>query len=530
MTTLLVLFLSISFAVTQQPVQDTGTQVPSTITEATVYLRGAQVTRNAEVELQAGNNTITFSDLSIQFSEPSIQIATDKQITILSLRKNRSGDVTGSQKLDSLEAVRAELQSQLEYKQAEQQVLNYELNILQANQTLRGQNEKISAAEIKQAMDYFREKLTEIERSKIEVKNSIAETEKKLKEINDAINSIKQNEQKQSGEIVAEIQSPRTQIVNFSLSYFIPNAGWTPSYDVRVSDIDQPVSLSYKANIYQQTGIDWNNVTLSVSSAQPLASTTIPSFQPVFLGFVQPRPQARFEAEQELSVSQKSREDAQITLRGASSIPSVSVNQNQTSFSFTIETPYSVPGNGDRKTATLMDHSLPASYSYYVQPKAREKAYLQAMVTDWEDLNLLNGQANLYFGQSFVGQSQIQANAVSDTLKFSMGQDESISIERNRLKEFSEKNFFGNRVRETRAWELTVRNNKNRPIKLTLVDQIPVSTNEDIEVDLQERNGASLNKETGELTWNLTISAGESVSRQFRYQVEYPSGKRIQEQ
>ncbi|HKL17685.1 MAG TPA: DUF4139 domain-containing protein, partial [Halalkalibaculum sp.] len=113
---------------------------------------------------------------------------------------------------------------------------------------------------------------------------------------------------------------------------------------------------------------------------------------------------------------------------------------------------------------------------------------------------------------------------------FSMGQDESISIERSRLKEFTEKNFFGNRVRETRAWELTVRNNKNRSISLTLVDQIPVSTNEDIEVDLQERNGASLNEDTGELTWNLSIGAGESVTRQFRYEVEYPSGKQIREQ
>lgn len=524
------LFLSLSLTALQQPVQDSGTRVPSTITEATVYLRGAQITRNAEVQLQAGSNTLTFDNLSNMFREPSIQIATDKEITILSLRKSQSDDTMSSRELDSLRTVKSELQNRIDYKQAEQQVLNYELNILQANQTLRGQNEKISAAEIKQAMDYFREKLTEIETSKIEVRKSIQEAEEKLNEVNEKINRIKQNEQKQSGQIIAEIQSPRSQTVNFTLSYFIQNAGWTPSYDVRVNEIDQPLNLSYKANVYQLSGIDWNNVKLSVSSAQPLASTTLPSFQPVYLGFIQPRPQAQFEAEQELSVRQKSLDDSQITLRGASSIPSVSVNQNQISFSFTIETPYSVPGNGDRKTVTLKEHSLPAAYSYYALPKAREKAYLRAMVTDWEDLNLLNGQANLYFGQSFVGQSKIQTDAVSDTLKFSMGQDESISIERNRLKEFTEKNFFGNRVRETRAWELSVRNTKNKEIKLTLVDQIPVSTNEDIEVDLQERSGAALNKETGELTWNLSIPAGNSVTRQFRYQVEYPSGKQIREQ
>ncbi|MGK7370343.1 MAG: DUF4140 domain-containing protein, partial [Candidatus Halalkalibacterium sp. M3_1C_030] len=151
MNTILVICLSLFLSALQQPVQDSGTQVPSTITEATVYLRGAQVTRNAEIQLQSGANILTFENLSNMFSEPSIQIATDKQITILSLRKSQSDDAMSSRKLDSLETVKSELQSQIEYKQAEQQVLNYELNILQANQTLRGQNEKISAAEIKQA-------------------------------------------------------------------------------------------------------------------------------------------------------------------------------------------------------------------------------------------------------------------------------------------------------------------------------------------------------------------------------------------
>jgi len=180
MNALTIAILTLTFTFFQQPAETNVKKVPSTIKEATVYLRGAQVSRNAEVELQAGSNTITFSDLSIQFSEASIQIATDKQITILSLRKSQSRDGMSSQKLDSLEAVKADLQSQIEFKQAEQQVLSYELNILQSNQTLRGQNEKITAAEIKQAMDYFREKLTEIETSKIEVKNSIRELNEKL--------------------------------------------------------------------------------------------------------------------------------------------------------------------------------------------------------------------------------------------------------------------------------------------------------------------------------------------------------------
>src|SRR6056297_574206 len=98
MNALTIAILTLTFTFFQQPAETNIKKVPSTIEEATVYLRGAQVTRNAEVELQAGSNTITFSDLSIQFSEASIQIASDKQITILSLRKSQSRDGMSSQK------------------------------------------------------------------------------------------------------------------------------------------------------------------------------------------------------------------------------------------------------------------------------------------------------------------------------------------------------------------------------------------------------------------------------------------------
>ena len=155
---------------------------------------------------------------------------------------------------------------------------------------------------------------------------------------------------------------------------------------------------------------------------------------------------------------------------------------------------------------------------------------MTALLTDWEDLNLIDGEANLYFEQTFVGQSQLRSNAVGDTLQFSLGKDEAIAIERNRLKEFTEKNFFGNKVRETRAWELAIRNSKSKDISLTIVDQIPVSTNEDIKIDLQEQDGASYDQSTGKLSWDLSVEAGNTLNRTFRYQIEYPSGKQIEQQ
>ncbi len=313
-----------------------------------------------------------------------------------------------------------------------------------------------------------------------------------------------------------------------TFSYFLRNAGWHPSYDVRVSDVGEPLSLTYKANVYQNSGIDWENVQLSVSSAQPLTSTRIPAVQPVYLRFRQPETRERFD---DISMSAEVREEME---QGAAAqnlakpaLPPVSVTQNQTSFSFNVEQPYTISGSGEAKTVTMQEHTLDADYRYFAIPKIRPTAYLTAMVTDWEELNLLNGEMNLYFEQTYVGQSQLQPNAPGDTLQFSLGKDERIVLERNRLREFTDKNFFGNRVRETTAWKLVVRNTKNQAIDLSLVDQIPVSTHEDINVNLEERSGATLESNTGKLSWDLEIPAESSAQRVFRYRVEYPSGKEL---
>lgn len=458
-------------------------------------------------------------------------MATDVPITVLSIRKSQANNNQKSELIDSLESEKKKIQSQIDHKQAEQKVLDQELSILQSNQSLRGENEKISAQEIKQAMEYFREKLTEIETSRISINNTLQEAQEKLREVNRQINELQQKQRKQSGQIIAEIESPRSQSVNFSLSYFIQNAGWYPSYDIRVDDIDRPLKMTYKANIYQSTGINWDNIQLTVSSAQPLSSTNIPAVQPVYLRFQQPEAQRRLE-EQESRMKSQRLNDVVVSgqAQEMAGAPAVTVRQSQTSFSFSIENPYSVSGDGESKTVNMQEHSMPADYRYFAIPKAQTTAYLTALITDWEDLNLLDGEANLYFEQTFVGQSQVRAGAVGDTLQFSLGKDEGIAIERNRLKEFTEKNFFGNKVRETRAWELVIKNSKTKDIDITLVDQVPVSTNEDIKVDLQEQDGATYNKSTGKLSWNLPVKAGENQKRTFRYQIEYPSGKQIEQQ
>lgn len=521
---LTVLFISFSQADTVE-----AQRVTPAIENAIVYLNGAQVTHTAEVQLKEGPNTLVFEHLPSRLNEKSIQITASQPITILSVRKAIGDDFPSTAQLDSLQLQKQQLENELQLKKAEETILQRELDILLSNKKLGGESQKITADEIRQAMDFFREKLKEIETSRIEVSNRIEEINQNLSEINQQINVIRSNQKKKAGQIIAEIESARQQSPTLGISYIIANAGWYPSYDVRVHDTDQPLNLTYKANIYQNSGIDWNNVHLSVSSAQPLIPSQIPDIPPVYLRFRQPELQERYK---DVSVAPELRRAEEAIAPSGQALaspetPAVSVSQNQTSFSFNIEQPYTVSGDGTAKTVAMQQHSLDASYRYMAIPKIRPTAYLTAMVTGWEPHNLLAGRMNLYFDQTFIGQSRLQPETPGDTLQFSLGKDDRIILERNRLQEFTEKNFFGNRVREISAWELTVRNTKDQPITLNLVDQIPVSTHEDIEVDLLESSGASYQSQTGRLSWELQMAGASSAQRVFRYRIQYPSGKEL---
>ena len=131
--------------------------------------------------------------------------------------------------------------------------------------------------------------------------------------------------------------------------------------------------------------------------------------------------------------------------------------ENATSVEFKIEIPYSIPTSGKQFTVDIKEHSLPAYYEYYCAPKLDKDAFLTAQVTDWDDLNLLNGEANLFFEGTYLGKSLLDVQNVEDTLNISLGRDKNIVVTRTKLKEFSKKKFLSNKKIDSRAWDIEVR-------------------------------------------------------------------------
>lgn len=202
-------------------------------------------------------------------------------------------------------------------------------------------------------------------------------------------------------------------------------------------------------------------------------------------------------------------------------------NYQPTTTIYEIQEPYTVLNDGKTYTADINGYEVNASYEYYAAPKLEPDAFLTAKITGWQELNLLPGEANLYFEGTFLGKSVLDISNASDTLKLSLGKDKGVLIKRTLQKEFSSKKFLGNNKTDSRQYEISVRNNKNQPINIIIEDQFPISTQKEIDIQNRKYDGAKLDNETQKITWQFSIEPKKENKVSFHYEVKYPKEKQL---
>ena len=490
--------------------------------------------------------------------------------------------------------------------------------MLVKNQMIAGQNTGLDIVKLKQALDFQTERLTALKKKEQENTAQIVDLNKELFKYNRQIAELNKGASTTTSNILVTVSSKAALQTEFILSYVVHNASWFPTYDVRANNVNSPISISYKANVSQQSGEDWKNIKLTLSTGNPTVAGNKPELNPYFLNFGmyyrpengtmtaaggritgsddgQPIPGASIRVKgtsvgtvsdangnfmvqlppnsQSLEVSfvgytsetvpisspqlnvtlkpsvnnlnevvvtgyAASEETLQgqaagVYIRGIatekkSTIP-IGVNkvENQTNIEFNIAMPYSVPSDGKQYTVEINQLDIPAIYQYAVAPKLSTNVFLTARLTDWNKYNFLSGEANLFFEGTFIGKSLINTDATTDTLNLSFGTDKNIVVTRTSLKDLSERQSLGSNKKETRDWQIEVKNRKSQPINLLVEDQVPVSQNSSIEVEIQDLSGAQLDKLTGKVTWKMALKPGDDKKVELKYLVKYPKNQSV---
>lgn len=205
----------------------------------------------------------------------------------------------------------------------------------------------------------------------------------------------------------------------------------------------------------------------------------------------------------------------------------VSVVDNQMDVVFDIDIPYDVPGNGKEQGVVLKEYKMPCAYQYYAAPRLDKDAFLLGEMSGWEKLNLLPGEANIMVEGTYIGKSYIDPNSTQDTLNLTLGRDKRIVVKKEKITDYSSVKFLGANKKEVFTYQITVKNNKKEKIQLLLKDQYPISSSKEIEEEWLESSGASVNKDTGILTWKLELAPGESRKYKVSYSIKYPKDKTL---
>ncbi len=522
-------------------------QADSKINRVIVFVQGAQVERTSRISIPAGRTEIVFSNISPQLEKQSIQLKADQSITVLAVNHqvNFLKDQVNREEIRELEEKLQETIDRLEWEKSMLQVYKQEESMLQKNQQIGG-NEGIKTTDLKEAMEYQRLKMTEVLQKQVETGKRIKSAETNLSKIRHQLTEMNQRKDRNTSEIIVQVNAAKAMETELAISYLIKNAKWVPTYDIRVKNISSPMEIIHKANISQQSGEDWKDVKLILSTGNPREKGTKPDLQPWMLAYYTPnqirirgissvnQPAASLQEVVVTGYATDNSEEGniqrkkQLALNGLQLGVETKVSYQPITTQYEIMIPYSVPNDGKEYTTEVQHHEVPAIFEYYSAPKIDPAVFLTASITNWQELNLMPGETNLFFEGAFLGKSTLNPANAGDTLSISLGQDKSVIIKRKLLREYSEKKFLGNNKVDSRFYDITVRNNKNEKINLTLEDQFPISTDKEIQVDHGQYKDGKLNESTSKVTWNLTINPKEEVLKQIGYKVKYPRDRILQ--
>lgn len=600
--------------VSAQPAQISA---ESEIEKVTVFLNGGQVFRTVSVQVPAGRSTVVLTGLDPDLSTESIQLSTTADATVLSIgtRTNYLSEGINTEEVQRLRQIKAAKRDSLEIQALSISVYTQEEALLQENRSVSTPQTGVEPAQLEATANFFRDRLSEILRNKFTHEKISARLKSEIAAIDSQIGQLtNRGAKKRTAEIVLLLETDTQAIRTINFNYVTPNAYWEALYDLRVEDVDSPITLKYKANVEQTTGENWENVMMTLSTADPSQGNAKPRLSAWRIGYpgvgrLQPtamlnRPAGvvyGMAAQNPRRITGRVLTDNGEPLPGANVIcvgtsigattdinghfeldirsnckavrasfvgyatleggvfsnrmdfylddstmsmdevvvelnsdavqqrarPPVELVSNTTSIEFQIPVPYSVPSSSSPTLVEVIEYNIDASYQYYVAPAVQQRAYLATEFSDWESLNLRSGIANIFFKQTFVGPTLLDAESVEDTLSISLGADPGISVKREQLKAFTSKRALGNKRTDSFGYEVQIRNNKAVPVTLLIEEQIPLSTDNSIEVNLQESSGAEYDRDTGRLKWLQTLEPGATSTLQFSYDVRYPKNRRI---
>jgi len=535
----------------------------ASLTEATVYTNGVQLRSLTSYTAIKGVNEIIIEGISANIDPKTIQVSATGKVIILdskySLYYPKPSVEETTEEVKKIRYDIVLLQDSILYLsydlteiQDEINVYNEAKKILKNNGVMRSQGKvNDSIMLLKEALELYTFKMNQINKKLVSLRKIQNKTQKEDRRMKDRLNKLKNHlgsvgKQNTNNNpiprITVTLSADATTSGKISFSYLASGAGWSPLYDIRSESSEGKIFLNYKAQVYQNTGLDWKKVKLKISTNNPYANKTKPELNPWYLSYVQYRKEYNKakKAESTKDLYNLNAEPAEAAYNKGFYMGEISedtpamgadqftkVVQQLISAEFDIDLPYSIASNGLKHMVLVQNSELQTNFKYYSVPKIDQSVYLVAQMIKVDELQLIPSKANIFFDGSYIGETYIDPTNMNDTLHLSLGKDPNIQIKRRLLSSKCKEKVIGDKIEKTLAYTIEVKNLKSSTIELVIQDQIPITTNTDIEIDKINIGKAKRKERTGLIEWDIKLKPKESKTFDFEFRIKYDKSQRI---
>ena len=526
-----------------------GTRVDASIVAVTVFRDGARVQRSGTVTVEPGLRPVVVTDLPAAADPASVRVAArGPGLALLDVEVHRG------YRTDPLREDTARLRSDVDRLRDLVQELDDEDTAEQARLSFLAHLSEAAATALARAVSFGRGDHDDLARMSGHLSADTLGALSRRREISarrrtarrelEAAEQRLEDAERHAGapdaftEVFATLEATAATAAEVDVSYHVPGASWRPLYDLTLDG--ERLTVSYLAEVSQQSGEDWPGVELVLSTTRRGLHQALPELDPWYIGRARPVPltprhpmMMRAGAAPQLGSSAAAGQELPTSLPEFAGVqpeaPYVTAAPGESGESgaglvYQVQRPLAVPADGEPYKTMVARFELDVALDHLAVPVLAPEAYARATVTNTSSLLLLPGPARVFHGPQFVGETSLETVAAGEEFELQLGVDDQIRVERELRRRSTTKAMIGGTRTIDVAYEITVENHRPNPSRVSVHDHIPVSSDGDIKVRLREANPEPASQtDLGELTWNLTLDPGRAATIRYRFTVEHPA-------
>ncbi|HKC67758.1 MAG TPA: DUF4139 domain-containing protein [Bacteroidia bacterium] len=490
-----IVLLAIPYLVSGQKEIETTAKIE----QVTLYTSSAEINYEKEMQLPKGKTTVVFTDLTPFIVENSINVSiADKHASIMTVseRINYAKEKRNiSEQVINLQDSIVKMNRELGLIKCKRDAEETEKSLLFKNESIGGlSTQGVSVAEIEKASSFFSKRYYELSKDLFYLTDKENDLTQRIKKYGNQLKELTTIAVQTTSEIKVTVNCPTDGKVKFKFKFLTTKAGWAPVYDFKYEGPTSPLQFVFRANVFNASGISWNEVSMKLSTADPIQGFNLPAL---------------------------SKNDEENTVFKGVKFKQIEIVNAITEYAIAHQ--YSVPSDAKPYLIDVNAYAMPATYNYLLIPKLDPFGFLMAKIPSWNKYNLIPGTANIYNMGTYMGKTFLDTYADNDTLSMYLGKDKTIQSNRNEKVLIHSRFIAGNYSVEETKTDISIKNTSAENLPIEVVDQVPYFTKDDKEkISVSNIKTANYNKTDGMLNWSFTIKAGETINLNYSYEIKAP--------